>query len=285
MAAFTEANLESVISTCTANAAALAESLSQCFDLKYRIEIGESGMWVPGQIPGLINGPGILALFQVESQGIAVLVTDSLPLPEWYTHPNDSEKARLETLSMEWSMNLLPPEMEAEKFRSLVVANLGESLNQMAPQEWSATLELLVFDPGRKSDKPAAKLLVVWPLEQPNFEIPELSAPAPAPHAAPPQQAPGASGPKPVDPLARLRHLPVQVSVRLAEKKIPVPQLLGITPGMLITFNKSCEDLLDLYVNNTRYCRGEAVKIGENFGLKINQVGIKEESSHRVIDA
>jgi len=88
----------------------------------------------------------------------------------------------------------------------------------------------------------------------------------------------------PVDSFARLRRLPVEISVRVAEKKIPMPQLLGITPGMLITFNKSCEDLLDLYVNNTRYCRGEAVKIGENFGLKINQVGVRDEIPRKVIE-
>jgi flagellar motor switch protein FliN/FliY len=100
---------------------------------------------------------------------------------------------------------------------------------------------------------------------------------SPAADAAPPVAAP-------LDSFGRLRRLPVEISVRLAEKKIPMPQLLGITPGMLITFNKSCEDLLDLYVNNTRYCRGEAVKIGENFGLKINQVGVRDEVPRKVIE-
>ena len=88
-----------------------------------------------------------------------------------------------------------------------------------------------------------------------------------------------------VDPLSRLRFLPVQVSVRLAEKRIPMSQLMNITPGMLIPFNKSCDDLLDLYVNNSRFCRGEAVKIGEKFGLKIDEVGIHTETERKVIQA
>lgn len=285
MTAFREANVEAILSACGGNAAALAESLSQCFDRKYRVEVGESDVWSPKAMSGRYGGPGILALFQVETQGLAVLVPEGLPLPEWYTHPTDTEKARLETLSMEWSMNLLPAELEAEKFRSLVVPNLVEAIGKMAPAEWAVTLELLVFDAGRTSDKPAAKSLVVWPLEQPKFDI-EVPRAAPAsPAAAKPQAALAAPGPMRADPLARLRHLPVQISVRLAEKKIPMSQLLGITPGMLITFNKSCEELLDLYINNSRYCRGEAVKIGENFGLKINQVGVPEETRHKVIDA
>lgn len=73
--------------------------------------------------------------------------------------------------------------------------------------------------------------------------------------------------------LARLRPIPVTVSVRLAEKRIPVAQLLHVTPGALLTFDKSCDDLLEMYVNNVHYGRGEAVKVGENFGIKINQIG------------
>lgn len=81
--------------------------------------------------------------------------------------------------------------------------------------------------------------------------------------------------PRPIPANARrLLKLPVKVVVYLAQKKIEVEQLLAISPGALITFNKPCEDLLDLYVNNHRYCRGEAVKIGEKFGIKISEVGV-----------
>lgn len=81
---------------------------------------------------------------------------------------------------------------------------------------------------------------------------------------------------KPATPLERLRRLPVPIIVRLADKKMELGQLLAIGPGAIITFDKSCEDLLDLYVNNQLYCRGEAVKIGEKFGLKICEVGSAE---------
>lgn len=85
--------------------------------------------------------------------------------------------------------------------------------------------------------------------------------------------------------MERLRHLPVEISVRLAEKKIELGQLLSLTPGSLITFTKSCEDLLDLYVSNTLYCRGEAVKIGEKFGLKINELGVPPAREERIVGA
>ena len=84
-------------------------------------------------------------------------------------------------------------------------------------------------------------------------------------------------------PLDRLRRLPVPIIVKLAEKKLELGQLLAIGPGAIITFEKSCEDLLELYVNNQLYCRGEAVKIGEKFGIKICEVGSVEERASAVL--
>ena len=71
----------------------------------------------------------------------------------------------------------------------------------------------------------------------------------------------------------RLMKLPVTVTVRLAERQVELKQMLNLSPGSLLTFDKSCDELLDLYVNNQLYGRGEAVKIGEKFGLKINKIG------------
>ncbi|HCS53445.1 FliM/FliN family flagellar motor switch protein [Rubinisphaera sp.] len=80
-----------------------------------------------------------------------------------------------------------------------------------------------------------------------------------------------------VNRVRRILPLTVKVSVRVAEKKIDVGQLANLCPGTLIMFQKSCDDLLDLYVNNQHYAQGEAVKIGEKFGLKINEVGVKPQ--------
>ncbi len=71
--------------------------------------------------------------------------------------------------------------------------------------------------------------------------------------------------------------------MRLAEKRIPLGQILTLSPGAIITFDKSCEDLLDLHVNNSLYARGEAVKIGEKFGLKINEVGSVQQRASAIL--
>jgi flagellar motor switch protein FliN len=131
-------------------------------------------------------------------------------------------------------------------------------------------------------------LFVIWPIAQRVWEI--AAEPVASPMEAIPEpvavEEPVAP-PSPVrrgpDPFARLRKLPVSVSVRVAEKRITLSQLLAITPGALVTFNKSCDDLLDLYVNNSLYCRGEAVKIGESFGIKIDHVGVQVERESKLL--
>lgn len=291
----TESNVEQIIGAVTENAAALTESLTQCFDIPWKLTPGDSSPWNSEEVPGDLQGRGLVALFELEGLGAAVLIPDTLPLPDWYTTPNESQKARLETLAMEWSMNLFPADMEAARFATVKVPRLAYFIEQCQPLGWAATMTLDVADADGSS---AGSLLMVWPLEKPQFE--GGAAPAESPAAAPaasPASSPAKASTAPAsaapaapatpagpDPLRRLRSLPIQVSVRLAEKKITVSQLLTIANGSLITFPKSCEALLDLYVNNARYCRGEAVKIGENFGLKINEVGTTEERGSKILN-
>lgn len=281
----TEANVEQMIAALTGTTAALTESFAQCFDMPWTLSAGESGPWNLQDGPADFQGPGLVALFEVDGEGVAVLIPETLTLPDWYDHPNESQKARLDTLAMEWSMNLFPPELEPSRFATIQTPRLGYFIEQCQPRDWAAAVTLVVTE---GESTPVGGLLVVWPLATPRFE----TSAEPAPRSAPAMVAPekpvvavsddiSPTGP---DPLSRLRGLPVQVSVRLAEKKITVSQLLAIANGSLITFPKSCEALLDLYVNNARYCRGEAVKIGENFGLKINEVGTTEERASKILN-
>lgn len=278
----TEANVEQIISAITENAAALTESFAQCFDIPWTLTPADSGGWTPDTPPTAFQGRGLIAIFELAGQGLAVLIPDDLPLPEWYATPNESQKSRLETLAMEWSMNLFPPDLEPSRYATLKVPRLLYFVEQCQPVDWAATMTLNVTE---VSGQAAGSLLVIWPLAKPQFETGSSETPkvgaTPSAAALNPVPVPEPAAP---DPLIRLRSLPVQVSVRLAEKKITVSQLLGISSGTLISFPKSCEAQLDLYVNNARYCRGEAVKIGENFGLKINEVGTTEERATKILN-
>jgi len=71
------------------------------------------------------------------------------------------------------------------------------------------------------------------------------------------------------------RHLlqvRVPVSVTLAAKKQPVKQILELAPGSLIHFNKTCDQLVDVWVGEQRIAQGIAVKVGERFGLCVDHL-------------
>jgi len=75
------------------------------------------------------------------------------------------------------------------------------------------------------------------------------------------------------DELKRILKLQVPVIVKLAERRLPVAEVLRLGVGSIIEFMKRNEEPLELLVNNQTIATGEAVKVGENFGLRVRQVG------------
>jgi len=86
-------------------------------------------------------------------------------------------------------------------------------------------------------------------------------------HAPKPSQAPSN------EELDRILQLNVPLIVRLAERKMHLSEVMRLGTGAIIEFSKSSEQPLELLVNNKVIACGEAVKVGENFGLRIRQVG------------
>ena len=67
------------------------------------------------------------------------------------------------------------------------------------------------------------------------------------------------------------------VVVTLASKRQAIGRILEIGPGSIIQFDKLCDEMLDLSVGNHCVAQGEAVKIGEKFGLRITSLTLPEE--------
>jgi flagellar motor switch protein FliN len=73
--------------------------------------------------------------------------------------------------------------------------------------------------------------------------------------------------------LERILRLEVPLIVKLADRKMNLSEVMRLGTGAIIEFFKSSEQPLELLANNKVIAIGEAVKIGENFGLRIRQVG------------
>lgn len=88
------------------------------------------------------------------------------------------------------------------------------------------------------------------------------------------QAAPAAMPPAPSQgDLKRILQLEVPVIVKLAERKLTLGEVMRLGAGAIIEFSKSSDEPLELLVNNKAIGVGDAVKVGENFGLKITQIG------------
>lgn len=88
---------------------------------------------------------------------------------------------------------------------------------------------------------------------------------------------PSASGPD-ID----LSHLPlhtrsllkirVAVRVTLARQRRPIQEIMELGPGTLVKFEKTYDEPLELSVGDLPIAQGEAVKVGDKFGLRIGKI-------------
>lgn len=76
--------------------------------------------------------------------------------------------------------------------------------------------------------------------------------------------------------LDAILRLEVPVIVRLGERSMTLREVMALVPGAIIEIPKLADDELDLMINNERIGIGTAVKVGENFGLRITAVGPSE---------
>jgi flagellar motor switch protein FliN/FliY len=75
------------------------------------------------------------------------------------------------------------------------------------------------------------------------------------------------------DDLSRIMRLEVPVIVKLAERKVSLSEVMRLGAGAIIEFAKANDEPLELLINNKPVGTGEAVKVGENFGLRITSIG------------
>jgi flagellar motor switch/type III secretory pathway protein FliN len=105
------------------------------------------------------------------------------------------------------------------------------------------------------------------------------STPVPAQESAPNGRSPLDRLPPYTRSLLRIR-LPVSVS--LARKKEKVREILQLGPGAIIKFDKACDEALELTVGNVLVAEGDAVKVGDKFGLRLSKILPPHERFHRV---
>ena len=69
-----------------------------------------------------------------------------------------------------------------------------------------------------------------------------------------------------------LYDIPLQISVEVGRSKILLRDLLKMSEGYVIELDKLAGEPLDLYVNSRLIARGEAVLVGDKFGIRLTDV-------------
>ncbi|MCO6438844.1 MAG: FliM/FliN family flagellar motor switch protein [Phycisphaerae bacterium] len=72
--------------------------------------------------------------------------------------------------------------------------------------------------------------------------------------------------------VARLLQLDVPLTVTLAERDMSIESILEMKVGTIIEFEVPFDAELTLVVANQPIARGHAVKVGENFGVRLTCV-------------
>jgi len=72
--------------------------------------------------------------------------------------------------------------------------------------------------------------------------------------------------------LARVLDVTVELSVELGSRRMRVADVLALTPGSTVEFSKPADESLDIFVNDQLVARGEAVVLGERYGVRITEV-------------
>lgn len=73
--------------------------------------------------------------------------------------------------------------------------------------------------------------------------------------------------------LKAILRLEVPIIVEIGAREMTLDQVLALTPGAIIELPKSIDEELEIKVNNKPIGVGAAVKVGENFGLRVGYVG------------
>ena len=103
---------------------------------------------------------------------------------------------------------------------------------------------------------------------------PNVSAPPVSPVLAAPAEAaaPQAPAPQPAGAMHLLRDVEVEITLEIGRRRMRIADVLKITAGQTLELGKGAGEPLDLYVNGRLLGRGEAVVVGNRYGVRITEL-------------
>lgn len=287
-------SVDEVLSACKENAAEIGSALSRALDAEITVAIGDSAAFDSQTLPPELVDAGLAVVLTVGS-GAAILAVphQSGLVPAWCAEPDATGVSRLATLAQELGMLLVPASIVVEGAKAGRVRHLAGALKRGGVATGARQLTLQVS----AADGRHGRAFLVWPATSPSAVYgsgaarPILKPPLPSA----PRQAAGGRAATSMPSKTRassirdlplfsksLLKIPLPVVVTLARKRQSVGRVVEIGPGLIIQFEKSCEEMLDLEVGGQRVACGEAVKVGDKFGLRVTSMILPDERFNAV---
>jgi flagellar motor switch protein FliN/FliY len=69
-----------------------------------------------------------------------------------------------------------------------------------------------------------------------------------------------------------LRDVEVELTLEIGRKKMRIADLLRLTTGVTVELAKAAGEPLDIYVNGQLLGRGEAVVVGDRYGVRVTEL-------------
>ena len=104
---------------------------------------------------------------------------------------------------------------------------------------------------------------------------------ASAPPAKGGSSTPNDLGSRAGDGLSFVMDVPVELTIELGRKTTKIGEVLRLGPGSILELNKANGEPLDVYVNNRLIARGEAVVVGERYGIRLTEVVVNDDGRGR----
>jgi flagellar motor switch protein FliN/FliY len=79
-----------------------------------------------------------------------------------------------------------------------------------------------------------------------------------------------------------IMDVPVTLSLEVGRARVPIRNLLQLTPGSVIELERSASEPFEVFVNGTLIAHGEVVVVNERFGIRLTDVVSPAERIRRL---
>lgn len=282
-----------VVEACAANAEGLAAAFGRALDGEYVVKAGDPRP--RGEIADeALAGGGLLLTVAAGSAGLlAALPTSSGLIPGGAKAPDAEGEAKLTTLAEEMGSLLLPEGLSTAGHQAAWSDDLLAAVERSAPADDAIGLTIEVA-----RGETLGQLTLLWPVSRPEAALTDGGEAATGQGAA--VDPVGTTTPGgPAAPFGKLisdlRDLPpnslnalrveVPVSVCLAGRKMAVEEVIGLGPGSIISFEKRCDDPVEVCVGDRPIAEGSPVKVGDLFGVKLQGMILPSERFRPLLPA